>query len=181
MENHFPIFEHRFLETWGNTVYSNRVSSEKKDNACREVGFLEHNTTERAGIERQFDAFCKKLLKNEARDSFKEDQRRWNNEKPLSTLSEHELTALQALDEYPVEFYRFRIMDETIDIRSDLLGAALENLSEHNRMITLLAYCFDLSDVKIGSLLNEGRRAIQYRRLRSLEQIRKYMEEHGNA
>lgn len=172
------FFSQKNLEIWGKTASGSRDSSEKKnDAALLEVSYLNEKTPEN-GLEHQFDAYCKKLLKNEARDGYKEEQRRWKDETPISALSEQELSQLQEMDEYPSDLHHFLVMGEAVDVRDDLLGLALDALPEHKRLITLMAYCLNLPDVRISTLLNVGRRAVQYQRLQSLKEIKRHMEEH---
>lgn len=57
------IFLQKNLEIWGKTAFGSRDSSEKKNNAVLlEVNCLNEKTPE-TGLEHQFDAYCKKLLK----------------------------------------------------------------------------------------------------------------------
>ena len=173
------IFSQKNLDYFGKSDFFNCDSNERKNNsALLEVTSLEHKGTENDTLECQFDAFCKKLLKNEARNTFQEEEHRLDNEKPFSALSESELAELQTLDEYPVERYRYDILGETVAVRDDQLGGALDALPEHWRAITLLAYFLDMTDAQIGMLLKVGRSTIQYQRRRSLEQLKRHMEEH---
>lgn len=60
-----------------------------------------------------------------------------------------------------------------------LLGEAISMLTEQRQIITLLAYFLGFSDKQIGELIHLVRSTVQYQRKSSLEQIKKYLEEHS--
>ncbi len=51
-------------------------------------------------IRHQFDSFCKKVLKNEARNCYDEKHYRSKHERIFSELSKHEILQLSIMDEY---------------------------------------------------------------------------------
>jgi len=127
--------------------------------------------------QRVFDCFCKKVLKNEARDSYDEVKRQRSKEVSFSELSEQELAQLSTTDEYFAKEQTFSVLDRDIIVCNESIAEALKNLPEHKRDIILLSYFLDLSDGEIGKKLNLIRSTVQYQRASALRELRKIMEE----
>ena len=53
------------------------------------------------GRQHRFDAFCKAVLRNEAKDYLREQTRQRNREKSLDALTQEELDKLATVDDYP--------------------------------------------------------------------------------
>ena len=131
------------------------------------------------GCEEQFDSFCKKLLRNHAR----------NYEKQLRMIKSRECFAedvcrdcsFQRYFSVPSheEAYVFKVMNMDIAIKDFLLGAALEKLEDEQRDIVLLSYFFGLTDQEIAEYLNLIRRTVSYRRGTTLKQLKKFLEEYS--
>ena len=132
----------------------------------------------------QFDSFCKRLLKNEARDIYKRVRYEQKNEVLFSEMSQREIDALMTTDKYPSDMCNFIVHGTEgengkamlVGIENDLLAIALSNLPEQSRDVVLLAYCLDMTDVEIAEALNMPRSTVQYQRTSSLNKIKKYME-----
>jgi len=124
-----------------------------------------------------FDAFCKKVLKNEARDCYDEIKRRGSNEVSFSDLSEAELAELATVDEYFATEQIFSVLGRDVIVYNDLIAEALRSLPEQRRDIILLSYFLDLSDKEIGQKLNLIRSTVQHQRAVTLRQLKKFMEE----
>jgi hypothetical protein len=58
------------------------------------------NPLEEKKIRQTFDSFCKKLLKNTARELYRKQQREAKREVPFSELSSKEFSSLYAEDSY---------------------------------------------------------------------------------
>lgn len=129
--------------------------------------------------EHTFDSFCKKILKNEARDYYKHLKYRREHEISLSELSEEAMEQLAIWDEYFEDTYYFEVMGFEIAITDELLAEALKSLSQNRLEIVLLSYFLGMSDPEIAEHMNLVRRTVAYRRTSSLQALKKYME--GNA
>lgn len=126
-----------------------------------------------------FDSFCKKILRNEARDHYGEMKRQRDREVSFSELSAQEMDMLFVMDEYPCEKFNFSVLGHDVAISDELIAEAIAALPEQKRDIILLAYFLDMTDGEIGEKLNLVRRTVQYKRTSSLQELKKLME--GNA
>lgn len=123
-----------------------------------------------------FDSFCKKILKNEARDYYDELKRQRKKEKSFSDLSLKEMDQLYTVDKYFVTEQIFNVLGLDVIVTDDFIAGALENLPEQKRDIILLSYFLELSDREIGDKLNMLRSTVQYQRTRTLQMIKTFME-----
>ena len=127
-------------------------------------------------IEQQFDSFCKKVLREEARDYLRSIQRRSAHELYLEDLSDGQLGKLRRVDDYPSDFVSFCVQGQVVMIRNDRLAEAIASLTEEKRRIVLLAYFADLSDREVAERMKLTRSTVQYKRTRALEEMKKKME-----
>lgn len=134
------------------------------------------------GKEYAFDAYCKKVLRNEARDQYAKIKRRREHETVFSELSASELGQLYTFDTYFEEFFLFEIDETTAAIITDRnLATALYSLDEQKRQIVILSYFLQLSDREIGERIDLRRGTVQYQRSRALAQLRKKLLEMEDA
>ena len=70
--------------------------------------------------QKTFDSFCKRLLKNEARDYYKNMQYRREHEISLSELSEEALEQFAVWDKYFEDTYLFEVMGFEVSITDEL-------------------------------------------------------------
>ena len=125
----------------------------------------------------QFDRLCKMSLKGEAVDYHRHMAYLEKHEVMLSELSEHEQNQMFTEDEYSVENQWFRVMDYDIEVKDTLIAEALLALSERKRDVILLSYFMDMSDAEIARKMNLVRCTVREHRVRSLELLRKIMED----
>ena len=59
------------------------------------------------GRQHRFDAYCKVVLRNEAKNYLREQARQRNREKSLDALTQAELDKLSTVDHYPSDSYVF--------------------------------------------------------------------------
>ena len=137
---------------------------------------MEQSSSYKKTIQHQYDALAKKTLKGEAKNYLIELAKRATREVCFSELCESELNRLYVLDEYESDFIRFQVSGYDVFVRNALLGEALETLSERKRNIVLLSYFLDMSDTKIGQLLNVVRSTVFRHRKAALVKIKQYME-----
>jgi len=126
--------------------------------------------------QRIFDAFCKKVLKNEVRDYYNEMERLRNKEVSFAELTEQELESLSAKDGYFVFEQTFNVLGDEIIVQNEQIAVALNNLPENKRDIILLSYFLELSDGEIGEKLNLIRSTVQYQRTSTLRELKKLLK-----
>lgn len=137
---------------------------------------MELTSSHKKTVRHQFDSFCKKVLREEARDYMRCVHRLSEREVNLSELPEEQLSQLCVLDEYPSEQTSFDVQGYSVAIKDARLAEALALLSEEKRDIVLLSYFLDMNDGEIADRLNIMRRTVQRRRTSSLTEIRNRME-----
>lgn len=124
-----------------------------------------------------FDSFCKKVLKNEVRNYYKEMERLREKEVSIGELSEQELGQLAITDKYFSTEQMFNVLGLDVIVNSESIAAALNYLPQRKRDIILLSYFLELSDFEIGQKLNLIRSTVQYQRASTLRELKKIMEE----
>ena len=122
-----------------------------------------------------FDSFCKKVLKCEAYNGYREISRRQAHEIPFSELPEEAMEQLAVYDRYPWEYTSFIVDGNVILIENDLLADALEALPKRDREIVLMYWFLELGDHEIAQRLNMARRTVNRRRKQSHDKLRKLM------
>jgi len=127
--------------------------------------------------QRIFDSFCKKVLKNEARNYYGEIKRLRGKEVSFSELTERELEQLSTTDDYFKVEQTFNVLGNAVIVNDESIAEALRNLPERNRDIILLSYYLELSDGEIGKKLNMIRSTVQYQRTSTLRELKKILEE----
>lgn len=127
-----------------------------------------------------FDAYCKRLVKNEAIDIRRRNSRQGKKEISFSGLSKRDLLRLQYMDSYGTGRKVFSILDTDVVIENEDLGAALAELSPERRNIVLLFYLLDMKDREIAERLDLSLSTVQYRKTSALTRLRKLMEGYAN-
>lgn len=122
-----------------------------------------------------FDSFCKKVLKCEACNGYREISRRKKHSIPFSELPEDAMEQLAAYDRYPWEYNTFILGGDVILIENDLLADALNALPQDNRDILLMYWFLELADREIGERLSLSRRTVNNRRQQAYDLLRKLM------
>ena len=127
-----------------------------------------------------FDSFCKKVLRNDARNYYGEMKRLRDREASFSELSEQKLRQLSTTDRYFEAEQIFTVSDRDIIVNDENIAEALRSLPEDKRYIILLHYFLDFSDVEIGKKLNLIRSTVQYQRTKAVQELRRIMEGNDN-
>ena len=128
----------------------------------------------------RFDSYCKKILKNEAIDCYREIQKDRQREIFFSELSEREWKQLYMEDEYNLDTCNFKVLGYDVEVKDTLIAEALKLLSEKKRDVVLMSYYLDMSDTEIAKLLNLRQSTIHYHRTSSLKTLKEYLEERTN-
>ena len=122
-----------------------------------------------------FDSFCKKVLKCEACNGYREISHRKKHSIPFSELPEDAMEQLAAYDRYPWEYNTFILGGDVILIENDLLADALNALPQDNRDILLMYWFLEMADREIAERMNLARRTINNRRLKSYRLLKELM------
>ena len=120
----------------------------------------------------QFDAFCKKVLKNEARAYLRNMKRQRDRETMFSDLPQHELDKLCTVDRYPSDSFVFSSHGYDLHIDNELVADAFANLPQQEQSILILYCVLDMADGEIASLTGMSRSAVQRHRTKTLKELR---------
>lgn len=129
----------------------------------------------------RFDSYCKKVLKNEAIDCYREIRKHRQKEIFFSELSEKEWKQLYMEDEYDIDTWNFRVLGYDVEVKDALIAEALKLLSERKREVVLMSYYLDMSDTEIARHLNLRQSTIHYHRTSSLKTLKEFLEEKANG
>ena len=119
-----------------------------------------------------FDAFCKTVLRNEAKSYLSEMKRRRDREVSLGSLSQADLDKLFTVDHYPSDSFTFSSHGCDLHIDNELVADAFAGLSSQEQSILILHCVLELPDQEIGRLVGMSRSAVQRRRTKSLSELR---------
>ena len=137
---------------------------------------MELTASQKKAIQRQFDCFCKKVLREEARDYIRSMKRLAEKESSFSDLSEAQFAKLSCWDEYPSDLSTFFVRGQAVIVRNDRLADAISDLPSDRQEIVLLSYFLDMPDREIAEQLDMVRSTVQYKRKNALKEIKKKME-----
>ena len=126
-------------------------------------------------IQHSFDAFCKKVLRNEARDYQDALARKRNREVYFSELPVEVLEQFAVRDTYFTDSRTFEVIGHSVCIDDETLAEAISALPVDRRDIILLSYFLDMSDAEIANVLNMVRRSVAYRRTSTLKLLKNLM------
>ena len=108
------------------------------------------------GEQCRFDAFCKKVLRNEARACLRNMRRQREREAFFSDLSQEELDKLCVVDRYPSDSIVFSSGCD-LHIDNELVAEAFAALPQTEQSILILHCTLDLADGEIGGLVGISR------------------------
>ena len=124
------------------------------------------------GEQCRFDAFCKTVLRNEARNYHRDMKRQRDHETSFSVLPKAELDKLATVDHYPSDSYVFSSHGYDLLIDNELVADAFASLPEQEQSILILHCVLDMADGEIGSLIGMSRSAVQRHRTSTLKELR---------
>ncbi|MBC1945354.1 sigma-70 family RNA polymerase sigma factor [Listeria booriae] len=117
-----------------------------------------------------FDSFCKKIIRNELVDFYRELKRQRANEVSLNIIRE------QPIFHDISDDYTFLINGMEIVVQDNLLGAALEKLDDRKREVVLLSYFLNLTDVEIAKRFDMSTRKLNRLRHKTLVELKKIIK-----
>ena len=123
-------------------------------------------------LRHRYDAFCKAVLRNEAKDYLREMGQQRDREKSLDALTQQELDKLSTVDYYPSDSYVFSSHGYDLRIDNELVAEAFSALPQTEQSILILHCTLDLADGEIGNLVGMSRSAVQRHRTKALQELR---------
>ncbi|HBG4827896.1 TPA: response regulator transcription factor [Clostridioides difficile] len=136
---------------------------------------MKRATSHEEAIQRTFDSYCKRILKNEAIDIQRHKKYLNEHEVSLSDIMAEYISDLGIWDEYSTDYTNFNIMGYDVKIKNELLSEALLELNEEERYILLL-YSIGFSDKEIADFMKLVRRTVNYKRNKGLKKVKDRME-----
>lgn len=88
-------------------------------------------------LQRQFKAYCTKVLKYSAISYYHANRRRRNKEVSLSSLLEKDLNEVSTTRQYPSMLFHFQVRECLMEVQNEPLGNAIEYLTPYRREIIL--------------------------------------------
>ena len=128
----------------------------------------------------EFNAYCKRALRNELIDACRERKRRQLREVIFSDLTPQEERQLYTVDKYFQDGNEEAFCAGGLKITAKLLAEALHTLPDEKRQAVLLYYFFNMTDVEIAEAMKIPRSTVQYRRTSSFELLKRYLEERAD-
>ena len=122
-----------------------------------------------------FDSYCKKVLKCEACNGYRQISRRQKHFASLEELSEADLAQLAVYDRYSWEYTAFPVGGAVILIEDDRLAEALNTLPQENRDIFLMYWFLGMADREIAEHLHMVRRTVNARRQSAYRLLKELM------
>lgn len=129
--------------------------------------------------EQTFDSYAKRLIRNEGRNARKELARHAEREVSLSALPYDDLSAVTYEDRYRLERLGIHSKVGAVEVLDRLLGQAIMSLAPKWRDVIVMYYFLDMSDEKIGGLLQLTTGAIRHRRQTAIERLKTMLEDMG--
>lgn len=131
----------------------------------------------RQSVPYRFDAFCKKVLRNEAVDYLLQMRQQYQREMSFSDLSYSELQSLCYTEEYPSDSFTFTgatVAELRID--NEQVAEVFVELSPTEQSILILRFVMDMTDKEVGAVLGMSRCAVQRRGTKTLDKMRRQAE-----
>ena len=125
----------------------------------------------------QFDRLCQLALDGEAANYYRHMEYRRDHEVNFSEMTEEELDGIFVMDEYDLDSVHFQVLGYDIEVKDTLLVEALQALTEKKRNVVLLSYFLEMTDAEIAREMKLVHSTIREHRTRSLELLKKFMEE----
>lgn len=117
-----------------------------------------------------FNAFCKTVLRNEAKSYLSEMKRRRDREVSLGSLSQADSDKLFTVDHYPNDSFTFSSHGCDLHIDNELVAEAFATLPSMEQSILILHCVMELAGGEIGALMGMSRSAVQRHRTKTLFQ-----------
>ena len=135
------------------------------------------NSDQRSALQKRFDSYCKKVLRNAVRNIKKKKHRINDNEILYSLLDD--ISGQQ--DNYFDGVYTFNVLGQPIVVHSESIVKTLLSLAEPDRNIILMAYFLEMTDQRISENIDVPLSTVQYRRNKVLKEMKSHLEKAGHT
>lgn len=125
----------------------------------------------------QFDAYCKRTLRNKRIDYYRQKQYRMKHEVFFSDLEEGLPETYFVTNDTYMLGDTFSVLGHEIEVYDECLAKALHRLSEKKRTVILMSFYLGMSDAEIGRILNRAASSIHTRRVSALAMLKNLMKE----
>ena len=122
-----------------------------------------------------FDSYCKKVLKCEACNGYRQISRHQKRFASLEALSEADVAQLAVYDRYSWEYTAFPVENAVVLIENDRLATALLRLSPKDREIFMMHWFLWMTDEQIAKCMGMARRTANTRRYKAYRLLKKLM------
>lgn len=122
-----------------------------------------------------FDSYCKKVLKCEACNGYRQISRHQKRFASLEALSEADVAQLAVYDRYSWEYTAFPVGNAVVLIENDRLATALLRLSPKDREIFMMHWFLWMTDEQIAKCVGMARRTVNTRRYKAYRLLKKLM------
>lgn len=134
-----------------------------------------------AHITHVFDSFCKKVIRNEARNIKKQYARLRERQISLTEVPESIIASFQVND-YSIENSDvFLILGMKLLVSNLILADAIRQLNEVKRKIVLLYYFAGFNDREIGEVMGMSVGGVWYQRRKAADELKERLELEGYA
>ncbi len=120
----------------------------------------------------RFDAFCKAVLRNEARNYMRSLCRQRKHEFSLYAVPWEEMDKLCTADDYPSDSFVFSAHGYSLRIGNELVAEAFSGLSGQDQSILILRCVLGMTDEEISRTVGLSRSSVQRRRAKALDELR---------
>lgn len=103
-------------------------------------------------LQRQFDAYCMKVLKYASISYYHANSCRIKHEVSFSSLLGKDLVEVSITDQYPSTIYHFQEREWLVEVQSEPLGYAIERLTPYRQEIILLYFFLGFKNKEIAAL-----------------------------
>lgn len=122
-----------------------------------------------------FDSYCKKVLKCEACNGYRQISRHQKRFASLEELSESDVAQLAVYDRYSWEYTAFPVGNAVVLIENDRLAEALLRLSPKDLEIFMMHWFLWMTDEQIAKCMGMARRTVNTRRYKAYRLLKKLM------
>ena len=125
-------------------------------------------------VEREFDAYCKRTLKNKLVDYKRQQAILRRKEFSFDETQQRKMEQFfSTMDEYFADIIQFG--DYAIELKDEVLYKALLQLPKEKQMILLYHYAMGMSDREIATRLALSKTTVRYRREAALHMLKALM------
>lgn len=126
-------------------------------------------------VEQQFDAFCKRVMRNATRDIQRKRNRLAKREILFSAMGEGELMRLKSYDDHVLDC-KVKVHGFNVVISDEMLETAIRVLNKRARDVILISFWVSMTDQEIAEILYEPRRTVQYVKKNAVKKLRELLK-----